>query len=158
MDDRVCSVWWDQIESLLHRRTRPDAAVCAFVHAAGVTGTPNDAAALAVLRAFRGDVNGRDGCGYTALVRAIVAGNVVAVNLLLEGDGVDVVTPVRGQPPAVWAVVTDDDDARCLKLLHRKRSVDINTRSDSGRGEVGRWACVRHCASFPTRCCTVKRG
>ncbi len=96
---------------------------------------------------FRGDVNGVNSKGETALVNAIMAGNVETVDALLQWDSIDVDRPVRGQAPFVWAVLARDTHSVIMKLLHRQRSVDVNAASGWQTGEecVFEASCVVSC-------------
>ena len=116
-----------QIECLQYKGTRPSAELIDFVQCAART----DSGSLAKMRSFRGDVNGRDAQGYTALVKAIETNNFAAVDQLLEWSRVDVLNIVRGQSPVVWAVLAQGDDERVLKVLYQRRAVDINMCSDN---------------------------
>ena len=115
-----------QIERIDKAELVCDPATVAFInHARSV----DDVGARTAMIAFRGDVNATNEVGETALVAAILANNVEVVNMLVVWDSVDVETPVRGQPPIVWAVIAPGDDDRVLKLLHQQRCVDVKLPS-----------------------------
>ena len=112
-----------QIERIDKAELVCDPATVAFINNARSVGK------VVAMIPFRGDVNATNEVGETALVAAILVNNVEVVSMLLEWDSVDVETPVRGQPPIVWAVVAPGDDDRVLKLLHQERCVDVKLPS-----------------------------
>ena len=77
------------------------------------------------MRKYVGDVNACDEAGITALLAAIFAHNVGTVSMLLQWEGVDVETPVRGKPPMVWALLHPRDCHEVIRVIHQQRVVNL---------------------------------